>query len=146
MSSAIDKPATERTSVKKLRAAAVLVVAATAVSKAKDYAREHPDQASDTLDQVEGLIRGRTAAKYSGYIDKGSTGLRQALGLPARSAPGTVGPTTEDPDPDTSEHWPPHQPSDPLAPNPAPGTSDDPQPRHHFDDPDPMTPGERPLH
>ena len=120
----------------------MIAVATTAVTKAKEYAREHPDQAGDTLDKVEGFIRGKAAPKHSAYIDKGSHGLRQALGLPARTGPSSVVSTTEDPDPDTSEHWPPHQPSDPVAPNPAPGTSDDPQPRHHVDEPGPMTPGE----
>ena len=130
--------------MKKVRAATVVAVMATAVTKVRDYAREHPEQASDTLDKVEGFIRNKAAPKHAAYLDKGSPGLRQALGLPARSARGTVPSTTEDPDPDTSEHWPAHRSSDPIAPNPAPGTSDDPQPRGHFDDSEPMTPGERP--
>lgn len=39
-----------------------------------------------------------------------------------------------DPDPDTDEPWTSHEPSDPspVAPNPAPGTSDDPQPRREL--------------
>jgi hypothetical protein len=49
-----------------------------------------------------------------------------------------------DPDPDTDEPWTPHEPSDPspVAPNPAPGTGDDPQPRRSVDSAAPMTPGE----
>ena len=45
--------------MKKVRAAAVIAVVTTAVSQARDYAREHPDQAAQTLDQVEGFLRGK---------------------------------------------------------------------------------------
>ena len=40
-------------------------------------------------------------------------------------------PDPVDPDPDVDEPWHPHDPADPspVAPNPAPGTGDDPQPR-----------------
>jgi hypothetical protein len=132
--------------VKKVRTAAVVAVMTTAVSKVRDYAREHPDQAGQAVDKVEDFVRGRTAPKHAAYIDKGSSALRQGLGLPARrSAAPEAGPPPEDPDPDTDEPWTPHQTSDPrpLAPNPAPGTGDDPQPRRQSDDPAPMTPGER---
>ncbi len=49
-----------------------------------------------------------------------------------------------DPDPDTDEPWTPHEPSDPtpVAPNPSPGTGDDPQPRRGIGSAAPMTPGE----
>jgi hypothetical protein len=48
-----------------------------------------------------------------------------------------------DPDPDTTEPPQRHGAEDPVAPNPAPGTSDDPQPRRSDDDPAPLIPGER---
>ena len=53
-------------------------------------------------------------------------------------------PDPVDPDPDVDEPWHPHDPTDPspVAPNPAPGTGDDPQPRRSVDAADPMTPGE----
>ncbi len=126
--------------MKKLRAAAMIAVATTAVTKAKDYAREHPDQAGQAR-QGRGVHPLQGPAQAHRLHRQRAPGLRQGLGLPARSAAGT-GWDDQDPDPDTSEQWPAHRPSDPLAPNPAPGTSDDPQPRHHVDDPGPMTPGE----
>ncbi len=128
--------------MKKIRAAAVIAIATTAVSQAKEYAREHPDQASETLDKVEGFIRGKAQPKHQPYIDKGSAALRQGLGLPKRAAASTVVDTTEDPDPDTDEPWHPRTPEETISPNPAPGTSDDPQPRRSADDAAPMTPGE----
>ena len=48
--------------------------------------------------------------------------------------------------PETTEPRAPHGFRDPVAPNPSPGTSDDPQPRRWDDDPAPLTPGERPRH
>ena len=145
--------------MKKGRAAAVIAVVTTAVSKAREYARENPDQAAQTVDQVERFLRGKLAAQHGAYVDKGIRALRQGLGLPPRVASeGSGGPanqgaggpatggsaTVTDPDPDTAEPPVPHGVRDPVAPNPSPGTSDDPQPRRQDDDPAPLTPGERP--
>ena len=138
--------------MKKVRAAAVIAVVTTAVSQARDYAREHPDQAAQTVDQVERFLRGKLSPKYGAYVDKGVAALRQGLGLPrapgpAAGAPGTWGAAgLTDPDPDTTEPRAAHGFRDPVAPNPSPGTSDDPQPRRWDDDPAPLTPGERPRH
>jgi len=138
----------------KVRAAAVIAVVTTAVSQARDYAREHPDEAALTLDKVEEFVRGKAAPKHGAYIDKGSSALRRSLGLPpasaaaratsATSAGGSNGLT--DPDPDTTEPPASYGFRDPVAPNPSPGTTDDPQPRRQDDDPAPLTPGERPRH
>ena len=52
--------------------------------------------------------------------------------LPGPDAPvAPEAPDPTDPDPDVDEPWHPHDPSDPspVAPNPSPGTGDDPQPR-----------------
>ena len=138
----------------KVRAAAVIAVVTTAVSQARDYAREHPDEAAQTLDKVEEFVRGKAAPKHGAYIDKGSSALRRSLGLPPRSAAGSetsatgAGSTTglTDPDPDTTEPPASYGFRDPVAPNPSPGTTDDPQPRRQDDDPAPLTPGERPRH
>ena len=46
--------------MKKVRAAAVIAVVTTAVSQARDYAREHPDEAGDAVDKVEQFLRERT--------------------------------------------------------------------------------------
>jgi len=63
---------------------AVLVAAATAAAtKAKEYARENPDQASRTLDSVESFVAGRTGPKYADKVAKGGRALRTGLGLPA---------------------------------------------------------------
>jgi hypothetical protein len=148
------QPPPERDDVKKIRAAAVIAIATTAYTKAKDYAHTNPEQASATIDKVEDFVRGRTPAKHADKVGQGGAVVRRGLGLPGRATPtapsadaeraGALTVAVEDPDPDTSEPWAPHDPSDPspLAPNPAPGTDDDPQPRRHGDDQAPMTPGE----
>ncbi len=143
--------------MKKVRAAALIAVVTTVVSQARDYARDNPDQAGDTLDQVERFLRGRLAPQHGAYVDKVGAGLRRGLGLPTRDehatpaprdmgAPRDTGPPLTDPDPETVEPRAPHGFRDPVAPNPSPGTSDDPQPRRWDDDPAPLTPGERPRH
>jgi hypothetical protein len=129
----------------KFRTAAMVAVMTTAVTKVREYAREHPDEAGQAVDKVEDFVRGRAAPKHSAYIDKGSKAVRQGLGLPLRTvSPASRDTDVEDPDPDTDEPWSPHAADDlrPLAPNPSPGTGDDPQPRRDSDDPSPMTPGE----
>jgi len=145
----------------KIRAAAVIAVVTTAVSQARDYARENPDEAALTLDKVEEFVRGKAAPKHGAYIDKGSAALRRSLGLPSRSAgtsaataagaatparaaSATTDPWLTDPDPDTTEPPASYGVGDSFAPNPSPGTTDDPQPRRQDDDPAPLTPGERP--
>ena len=148
--------------MKKVRAAAVIAVVTTAVSQAREYAREHPDEAAQGLNRVEDFLRGKTAEKHAAFLDKGSAALRQGLGLPRRTAPGATatdgatgaataaadvgGAGLTDPDPDTTEPPATYGFRDPVAPNPSPGTSDDPQPRRWDDDPAPLTPGERPRH
>ena len=141
--------------MKKVRAAAVIAVVTTAVSQAREYAREHPDQAAQGLDKVEEFLRGKTAPKHGAYIDKGGAALRQGLGCravpPRRSAAAAATAPVDDsgltdPDPDTTEPPATYGFRDPVAPNPSPGTSDDPQPRRWDDDPAPLTPGERPRH
>jgi hypothetical protein len=132
--------------VTKVRAAALIAVVTTAVSAARDYARENPDQAGDALDQVERFLRGKLPPQHAGHVHRVGAGLRQGLGLPtrgSRDARGGGAPLT-DPDPETAELHVPHGFRDPVAPNPSPGTSDDPQPRRSDDDPAPLTPGERP--
>ena len=131
---------------KKVRAAAVLAVVTTAVNQAREYARQHPDEAGVAVDKVEQFLRGRLAPRHGAYLDKGGAVLRQGLGLPARDASRASAPigTGTDPDPDTAEPPQRHEADDPVAPNPSPGTSDDPQPRRGDEEPAPLTPGERP--
>ena len=117
--------------MKKVRAAAVIAVVTTAVSQAREYAREHPDQAAQGLDKVEDFLRGRTAPKHAAFLDKGSAALRQGLGLP-RAPPPRLPPRCRrrrrladagltDPDPDTTEPPATYGFRDPVAPNPSPG-------------------------
>jgi hypothetical protein len=140
----------EESSVKKVRAAAVIAVVTTVVSQARDYARDNPDQAAEAVDQVERFLKGRLPPAYGAYVGRGGSALRQGLGLVPRAtgrAAGAPGGTElTDPDPDTTEPPVAHGFRDPVAPNPSPGTSDDPQPRRWDDDPAPLTPGERPHH
>jgi hypothetical protein len=128
--------------VKKVRAATVVAVMATAVTKVREYAKEHPEQAGRAADTLEDFVRGRSAPRHGPKIDKGSRALRSGLGLPLRPLSPAVPGDLADPDPDTGEPWHPHAAGDVVAPNPAPGTSDDPQPRRGADDSAPMTPGE----
>ncbi len=130
--------------MKKVRVAAVVAVVMTAATQAREYAQEHPEGAEQALDKVEQLLRGRLSPKHGAYVDKGRRALRQGLGLPSRAAAPGAG--WADPDPDTAEPPVSHGFLDPVAPNPSPGTTDDPQPRRWDDDPAPLTPGERPRH
>ncbi len=131
--------------MKKVRAATVVAVMATAVTRVRDYAKQHPEDARRVADTVEDFVRGRAAPRHGRYIDKGSAALRSGLGIPLRPLPPPPAADLEDPDPDTDEPWHPHERFEAPAPNPLPGTSDDPQPRRFEDDPAPMTPGEPPA-
>jgi hypothetical protein len=74
---------------------AVLVAAATvAATKAKEFARDNPDQASRTLDQVESFVAGKAGPKYADKVGKGGAALRSGLGLPATSSGATTEPPT----------------------------------------------------
>jgi hypothetical protein len=67
---------------------AVLVAAATAAaSKAKDYARENPEQASRTLERAQAFVAGKAGPKYADKVGKGGAALRSGLGLPAAAEP-----------------------------------------------------------
>ena len=102
--------------MKKVRAAAVIAVVTTAVSQAREYAREHPDEAAQGLDRVEDFLRGKTAAKHAAFLDKGSAALRQGLGLPRRSA--LLPPLLPRPPPSTTPGSPTPTPTPPSRPRP----------------------------
>ncbi|NHA66730.1 antitoxin [Phycicoccus flavus] len=72
--------------MKKIRAAVVIAAATAGWQKAKDYARENPQQANDTIEKVEGFVRGKASPQYAAKVDSGGAALRRGLGLPARSA------------------------------------------------------------
>ena len=138
--------------MKKVRAAAVIAVVTTAVSQARDYAREHPDQAAQTVDQVERFLRGRPAPQHGAYLDKGIAALRQGLGLPPRAArrPARRGRIGRPPGSPTPTRTPPNRlrarlPR-PGGPQPLAGHQRRPPAAPVDDDPAPLTPGERPHH
>lgn len=72
--------------MKIIRTAALIAAATAAVSKAKEYARDNPAQASDTIDKVEGFVRGKAGPKYADKIGQGTDALRSGLGLTGRGA------------------------------------------------------------
>lgn len=80
--------------MKIVRTAALLAAASAAYNAAKDYARENPDKASDTIDKAESFVRGKAGPKYADKVGKGSSALRQSLGLPKRTAAPTTRSTT----------------------------------------------------
>lgn len=69
--------------MKIIRMAALVAAAAAAASKARDYARENPEKATETLDKVEAFVTGKAGPKYADKVGKGSEALRASLGLSA---------------------------------------------------------------
>jgi antitoxin protein of toxin-antitoxin system len=77
---------------------AVLVAAATvAAQKAKEFARDNPDQASRTLDQVESFVSAKAGPKYADKVGKGGAALRSSLGLPTAGSGGSTDASTPTP-------------------------------------------------
>jgi hypothetical protein len=85
--------------MKMIRMAVVIAAATAAASKAKEYARENPDKASETIDKAEAFVAGKAGPKYAGKVGKGSDALRHGLGLPAgtSSAEGSTGASSSNP-------------------------------------------------
>jgi hypothetical protein len=79
--------------MKMIRMAVLVAAAVAAASKAKDYARENPEQASQTLDKVESFGAGKAGPKYADKVEKGSGALRSSLGLSAGAPGGASTPT-----------------------------------------------------
>jgi hypothetical protein len=77
--------------MKMIRMAVLVAAASVAAAKAKEFARENPDQASRTLDQVESFVSGKAGPKYADKVGKGGAALRSSLGLPAAGTGGTSG-------------------------------------------------------
>ena len=89
--------------MKVIRMAALIAAATAAASKAKEYARENPDKASQTLDKAEAFVAGRAGPKYADKVGKGSDALRSSLGLPkGASTAGAEEPTGTPPSTVTS--------------------------------------------
>ncbi len=84
--------------MKIIRTAALVAVATAAVSKAKEYARNNPSQASDTIDKVEGFVRDKAGPKYTDKVGQGSAALKRSLGLKG-ATPGAASSTGSDAQP-----------------------------------------------
>ncbi len=76
--------------MKIIRTAALVALATAAVSKAKEYARDNPAQASETLDKVEAFVRDKAGPTYSDKVGAGSSALRRSLGLRTGPADATA--------------------------------------------------------
>ncbi len=83
--------------MKVIRTAALVAAAAAAVSKAKEYARQNPAKASETIDKTESFVRGKAGPKYADKVGKGSSALRKGLGLPGTASAGSTATTTGSP-------------------------------------------------
>ena len=83
--------------MKLIRMAVLVAAASVAAAKAKEFARENPDQASRTLDQVESFVAGKTGPKYADTVGKGGAALRSSLGLPTTGSGGSAQPGTSAP-------------------------------------------------
>ncbi len=68
--------------MKMIRMAVLIAAASVAAAKAKEFARENPDQASRTLDKAEAFVAGKAGPKYADTVGKGGAALRSSLGLP----------------------------------------------------------------
>jgi hypothetical protein len=78
----------EDNDMKVIRMAALIAAATAAASKAKEYARENPDKASQSIDKAEAFVAGKAGPKYADKVGKGSDALRSSLGLPAGTSGG----------------------------------------------------------
>ena len=72
--------------MKVIRTAALIAAATAAVTKAKEYARENPEKASETIGKAESFVRGKAGPKYADKVGKGSSALRKSLGLSSGAA------------------------------------------------------------
>ena len=88
--------------MKVIRAAALVAAAGAAFGKVKEYARENPGKAADTIDKAESFVRGKAGPKYADKVGKGSQALRQSLGLPQGAAASTAAGATPVPAPTDS--------------------------------------------
>ena len=79
--------------MKIIRMAVLVAAASVAASKAKEYARENPDQASRTLDKAESFVAGKAGPEVRRHGGQGRRGaalepgpVRRGLGPRGRAA------------------------------------------------------------
>lgn len=87
--------------MKMIRMAVVVAAASAAASKAKQYARENPEQASQAISRAESFLAAKAGPKYADKVGKGGVALRSGLGLgsgtPADVAPRSAAGARETP-------------------------------------------------
>jgi hypothetical protein len=72
--------------MKTVRTVVWIAAVSAAVSQAKKFARENPDQASQSVDKVEAFVRGKVRPEHAAKVAKGGHVLRSGLGLSTGSA------------------------------------------------------------
>ena len=72
--------------MKVIRTAVLVAAASAAVRKAREYARDNPEKASQSIDQLESFISGKAGPQYADKVGKGGHALRSSLGLPKDTA------------------------------------------------------------
>lgn len=85
------------------------------VDKARDAAREHPDQARSAIDKVQDAVNQRTGGQFESMIDKAGDFVEDTLGLPeeTKGEPQDSQPTPSEP----TEPAPPQEPRSPEPPD-----------------------------
>ncbi|HBO54026.1 MULTISPECIES: antitoxin [Janibacter] len=63
------------------------------VDKARDAARDHPDQARSAIDKVQDAVDQRTGGRFTSIIDTAGDFLEDRIGLPTEQETGPEGQT-----------------------------------------------------
>lgn len=93
------------------------------VDKARDAARDNPDQARSAIDKVQDAVNQRTGGKFESIIDKAGDFVEDKLGLPEETKgepqdSRTPGPQDSQPTPsEPTEPAPPQEPQSPEPPS-----------------------------
>ena len=72
--------------MKTVRTVVWIAAVSAAVSQAKKFARDNPDQAAQSVDKVEAFVRGKVRPEHAAKVAKGGDALRSGLGLSTGSA------------------------------------------------------------
>lgn len=70
------------------------------VDKARDAARDHPDQARGAIDKVQEAVDKRTGGKFTSIIDKAGDFVEDKLGLPGEKKAEPTGDASPKADPE----------------------------------------------
>ena len=115
------------------------------VEKAKDYARDHPEQARSAIDRVEDLIDDRTGGTFSDVVDQGGDLLEEHLGLPDPAPTPSRRPVHPRPRPPTPVPGPAPVPGPEPVPSPGPPPVPTPDPGSTPDAPPPAPSPDEPA-